>query len=278
MSHVMPLRRPFRGTRPVAAPTSTTAQEFGPDSDPTRGGMAAGWLGMMALASVFVASGCQTPQQTAAMPTAYPAHPSAYPAPMTVAPPATGTIGQPAPYGSFASAPMAGQPTTALAPPSLPAAPAPAAPTNNSWTWAPSSQPAAPPNIQQYGNQLQTQTNQYAQSLNNQAQQYAGQLQQQPQQMANQMQQYANQQGQQINNQLQAAGNQYSQQFNNQLQQFNNQTQAALQSQQQALSGQMQQAMPQVPQQQTANGNWWPFTSPAGMPPSRSTPAQPVKY
>ena len=88
------------------------------------------------------------------------------------------------------------------------------------------------------------------------------------------MQQYANQQGQQINNQLQAAGNQYSQQFNNQVQQFNNQTQAALQSQQQALSGQL----PPVPQQQTANGNWWPFTSPAGMPPSRSTPAQPVKY
>ena len=26
-----------------------------------------------------------------------------------------------------------------------------------------------------------------------------------------------------------------------------------------------------IPQQQTANGNWWPFTSPAGMPPSRST-------
>ena len=37
----------------------------------------------------------------------------------------------------------------------------------------------------------------------------------------------------------------------------------------------MQQA---IPQQQTANGNWWPFNSPAAMPPSRSTPAQPVKY
>ncbi len=278
MSHAMPLRRPFHGLRPVAASASTPADDRGPDSAAKSGALAPGWLGMMALACVLIASGCQTPQQTAAMPMAYPSHPSAYPAPMTVAPPATGMIGQPAPYGNFAAAPMAPQPTTALAPPSLPAAPAAAAPTNNSWTWAPSSQPAAPPNIQQYGNQLQNQTNQYAQGLNNQAQQYTNQLQQQPQQMANQMQQYANQQGQQINNQLQAAGNQYSQQFNNQLQQFNNQTQAALQSQQQALSGQIQQAMPQVPQQQTANGNWWPFTSPAGMPPSRSTPAQPVKY
>lgn len=210
------------------------------------------------------------------MPTAYPPHPSAYPAaPTTVAPPSTGMIGQPAPYGSFASNPVGGQPTTALAPPSLPG---PTAPTNNTWTWAPSSQQTAPPNIQQYGNQLQNQANQYAQGLTNQTQQYANQLQQQPQQLANQLQQYANQQGQQINNQLQAAGNQYSQQLNGQLQQFNNQTQAALQSQQQALSGQIQQAMPQVPQQQTANGNWWPFNSPAGLPPSRATPAQPVKY
>ena len=230
-------------------------------------------VGMTALAGFLgAATGCQTPQQTAAMPTAYPAHPSAYPAPMTVAPPSTGMIGQPAPYGNFAANPMAGQPTTPLAPPSLPAG---TAPTNNTWTWAPSSQPAAPPNIQQYGNQLQNQTNQYTQGLNNQTQQYANQLQQQPQQMANQMQQYANQQGQQINNQLQSAGNQYSQQLNGQLQQFNNQTQATLQSQQQALTGQMQQA---IPQQQTANGNWWPFNSPAAMPPSRSTPAQPVKY
>ena len=46
----------------------------------------------------------------------------------------------------------------------------------------------------------------------------------------------------------------------------------------QQATNQLQQAMPQVPQQQTANGNWWPFTSPAGMPPARSTPAQPVKY
>ena len=230
-------------------------------------------VGMTALAGFLgAATGCQTPQQTAAMPTAYPAHPSAYPAPMTVAPPSTGMIGQPAPYGNFAANPMAGQPATPLAPPSLPAG---TAPTNNTWTWAPSSQPAAPPNIQQYGNQLQNQTNQYTQGLNNQTQQYANQLQQQPQQMANQMQQYANQQGQQINNQLQSAGNQYSQQLNGQLQQFNNQTQATLQSQQQALTGQMQQA---IPQQQTANGNWWPFNSPAAMPPSRSTPAQPVKY
>lgn len=271
MSHALPCRRPFRGSRIAAACPPAASLPC----TPSVGVGLPGVLGLVAVAGMLASSvGCQTPQQTAAMPTAYPPHPSAYPAPMTVAPPSTGMIGQPAPYGSFAANPVAPQQTTALAPPSLPGPTAPAAPANNSWTWAPSGQQTAPPTIQQYGNQLQNQANQYTQGLNNQAQQYANQLQQQPQQLANQMQQYANQQGQQLNNQLQAAGNQYSQQLNNQLQQFNNQTQAALQSQQQALSGQL----PQVPQQQTANGNWWPFNSPAGMPPARSTPAQPVKY
>jgi len=219
-------------------------------------------LAATALACVLIASGCQTPQQTAAMPMAYPAHPSAYPAPMTVAPPATGMIGQPAPYGNFTAAPMAPQPTTALAPPSLPAATAPAAPTNNSWTWAPSSQPAAPPNIQQYGNQLQNQTNQYTQGLNNQAQQYANQLQQQPQQMANQMQQYANQQTQQMSNQLQNTANQYTQGLNNQVQQ-------GMQSAQQQVTAQM----PTYQPTQATNTTWNPFATPAqSLPPARSTP------
>ncbi len=238
----------------------------------------AGAILTLGAAIVLVGTGCQTPQQTAAYPAAYPAaapypaHPSAYPVATTVAPPATGAIGQPAPYGTFAASPTTA-PAGSLAPPSLPG-PTTAAPASNNWTWAQSSQPTAPPTIQQYGNQMQ-----------NQAQQYANQLQQQPQQWANQAQQYANQQSQQLSNQLQNTANQYGQQFNNQVNQFGAQTQAALQQQQQALSGQMQQAtnqlqqsLPQVPQQQTANGNWWPFTSPAGMPPARSTPAQPVKY
>jgi hypothetical protein len=59
-----------------------------------------------------------------------------------------------------------------------------------------------------------------------------------------------------------------------------------LQQQQQQLSGQMQQATNQfnnqvqqsMPQQQTVNGNWWPFQSPNGLPPPRATPALPARY
>jgi hypothetical protein len=43
----------------------------------------------------------------------------------------------------------------------------------------------------------------------------------------------------------------------------------------------MQQSMPQMPagpQQQTANGNWWPFSNTSGMPPARAVPVQPARY
>ena len=271
MPHAIPFRRhPGVNPFPVVAPSRSPLWGVSLEglSHPGRIGV------IVAALLLGGCAGCQTPQQTAAMPVAYPPHPTAYPAaPMTVAPPATGSIGQPAPYGTYAASPTVSYPP-ATAAPALPGPTAPAAPAANNWTWAQSSQPTAPPTIQQYGNQLQANANQYTQQLNNQTQQYANQLQQQPQQWANQAQQYANQQGQQLQN----TANQYTQQFNAQ-------TQAAIQQQQQALSGQMQQAtnqlqqaMPQVPQQQTANGNWWPFTSPAGMPPSRGTPAQPVKY
>jgi para-nitrobenzyl esterase len=35
---------------------------------------------------------------------------------------------------------------------------------------------------------------------------------------------------------------------------------------------------PQIPQQQTANGNWWPFSNTSGMPPARAIPVQPARY
>jgi hypothetical protein len=194
------------------------------------------------LGIAFVASGCQTPQTA------------------TVAPPATGMIGQPAAYGSWATPPQgAAYPPTVSAPP-LPqpgaAAPmpgpatqwqsaAPAAPAANSWSW---SQPqgtapgAAPPSIQPYGNQ---------------AQQFANQMQAQPQQYANQAQQYVNQQTQQFNNQMQQ-GMQSAQQ------QMNNQMQAA-----------QQQVTAQMPtyQQPPTNTSWNPFaTSAQSLPPARATP------
>lgn len=201
-------------------------------------------------------TGCQTPH-----------------APATVAPPATGMIGQPAAYGSWATPPQgAAYPPVSSAPP-LPgpatqwqgAAPAaPAAPAN-SWSW---SQPAAPtmtqpqmqpPSLQQYGNQMQNTAQQYQQNLTNQTQQYANQLQQQPQQYANQMQQQLANQQQQLANQTQATMNQYQQGVNNQWQQMNNQLQGqaqqaynGLQQQGQQLTNQGQQALNNAQQQVTA--------------------------
>jgi hypothetical protein len=216
-------------------------------------------------------TGCQTPPQTAA-----PVYGS------TVPPPATGMINQPAPYGGFVSSPQG-----AAYPPNAPVMPgpstawqgtaptAPATPPANSWSWSQTGTPTTQPSMQQYGNQLATQANQYQQGITNQAQQYANQMQAQPQQWANSTQQAIANQQQQLNNQLQNTANQYQQSFNNQAQQWNNQLQQNLQAQQQQLSGQMQQAMPQ---QQTVNGNWWPFQSPAGMPPPRATPAMPARY
>ncbi len=229
-------------------------------------------VALAALALLGLA-GCQTPPQNAA---------PVYGA--TVPPPGTGMVGQPAPYGGFVSTPQGAAyppappvmpgPTTSWqgAPQTMPAAPA--AP--NSWTWSqpgtPAAPQAAPQSVQQYGNQLSAQANQYAQGMTNQAQQFSNQMQAQPQQWANSTQQAINAQAQQYGNQMQAATNQYQQQL-----------QQNLQSQQQQLSGQMQQATNQLypqsaPQQQTVNGNWWPFQSPSSVPPARSTPAVPARY
>jgi hypothetical protein len=228
-------------------------------------------LATAALAAVALLglAGCQTPPQTAA---------PVYGA--TVAPPATNMIGQPAPYGAAPQAvsvntPMPGPAT------SWQGVAQPAAPTPSTWSWAQSGNAAAPaavqqpgtyamPNTQQYGTQLANQANQYQQSLTNQAQQYANQTQQQ------------------LNNQIQGTTNQFQQGLNGQAQQFNNQLQQGMQSAQQQLNSgmqqansQLQQAMPQMPtgpQQQTANGSWWPFSSSSGMPPARAVPARPASY
>ena len=238
-------------------------------------------LATAALAAVALLglAGCQTPPQTAA-----PVYGS------TVAPPATGMIGQPATYGSYSAAPQAvaypAAPGSAPMPgpaTSWQSVAQPAAPASNTWSWAQSGNTATapampqPPNMQQYGNQLANQANQYQQSLTNQAQQYANQMQAQPQQYANQMQQSLNSQQQQLANQMQNTANQYQQSLNNQAQQLNNQFQQGMQG----ATNQLQQAMPQMPagpQQQTANGNWWPFSSTSGMPPARSIPVQPARY
>ena len=235
-------------------------------------------LATAALAAVVLLglAGCQTPPQTAA-----PVYGS------TVAPPATGMIGQPAPYGttppavSFAP-PAGGQPmpgpATTWQGVGQPGVGQPAAPAANTWSWSQptAQQPVQPPNMQQYGNQMANQANQYQQSLSNQANQYANQAQQS---LANQTQQYGNQ--------LQNTANQYQQGFNNQVQQYNNQMQQGMQSAQQQMNAQfqqantqMQQAMPQMtgPQQQTTNGSWWPFSNTSGMPPARATPAMPTRY
>jgi hypothetical protein len=164
----------------------------------------------------------------------------------TVPPPATGMMGQPAPYGATVSMPQgAAYPASApmmTAPPTGWQGSAPPAPSltapNNSWTWSQSPPPTTAPSVQQYGNQLATQANQYQQSLTNQAQQYT-----------NQMNQTLQQQQQQLSGQAQ----QYTNQFNTQVQQA-------------------------MPQQQTVNGNWWPFQSPNSVPPARATPALPVRY
>ncbi|MGI9176787.1 MAG: hypothetical protein ACR2IT_02900 [Pirellulales bacterium] len=218
------------------------------------------------------ASGCQTPQNA------------------TVAAPATGMIGQPAQYGSWATPPQGAAYPPTMSAPAMPMAPpagapmpgpatqwqaaaptapgSPAAPPANSWSW---SQPAtgapgaAPPSMQQYGAQLQNTTNQYAQGATNQAQQYANQMQAQPQQWANQAQQYANQQTQQLGNQMQNTANQYTQGATNQVQQ-------GMQSAQQQVTAQMPayQAPP-------SNTSWNPFaTSAQSLPPARATPTSAV--
>lgn len=210
----------------------------------------------LAIVALLCLAGCKTPP----------------PAPVygatTVAPPATGMVGQPAPYGTY------GAPQQAVAYPPPPSAPMPGPATSwqgvsqptaapNSWSWSqagsPTAQPVQQPSLQQYSNQMQ-----------NQAQQYANQTQQT---LANQQQQ--------LTNQLQNTANQYQQGFNNQVQQYNNQFQQGVQNAQQQMNTQLQQAVPQVPsvpQTQTVNGNWWPFSDPNALPPARATPTGISRY
>jgi hypothetical protein len=221
----------------------------------------------LAVVAVLCVAGCKTPPPTAA-----PMYGAA-----TVAPPATGMVGQPAPYGTYAAPqqavayppPPAGSPMPGPAT-SWQGVSQPAAPSSNSWSWSqagsPTAQPVQQPSLQQYTNQLSGQT----------------------QQFANQTQQSLAQQQQQMTNQLQNTANQYQQGFNNQVNQYNNQLQQGMQNTQQQLNqqmqqatNQMQQAVPQMqtgPQTQTVNGNWWPFTDPNSLPPARATPAAVPRY
>jgi hypothetical protein len=215
--------------------------------------LATAMLGMLAL--LFIA-GCQTPG-----------------APATVAPPATGMIGQPAQYGSWATPPQgAAYPPTASAPPM----PGPA----TQWQGAApaTTQPAGTMPPQQFVNQMPASANQFTQGVNGQTQQFANQTQQQ---LAAQQQQ--------LNNQAQAAVNQYQQNAANQWQQMNNQLQGQTQQafnnaqqQGQQYINQGQQAvtaqMPQYPvQQPTTNTSWNPFsTSAMSQPPARATPVTTV--
>lgn len=209
----------------------------------------------LAVVALLCLAGCKTPP----------------PAPVygaaTVAPPATGMMGQPAPYGTppqaVSYAPQAGSPMPGPATSWQGVPQASTTPPANSWNWSqagsPTAQPVQAPSLQQYGNQMQNQANQFA----------------------NQTQQSLANQQQQLTNQLQNQANQYQQGFNNQVQQYGNQVQQGMQNAQQQLNTQMQQAMPPMPsapQTQTVNGNWWPFSDPNALPPARATPTGISRY
>ncbi len=235
----------------------------------------------LALASAAIAAGlllslagCQTPAQ--------PTYGNGM-----VPPPATGAVGQPAPYGpvgapqvSYAQTPMPGPanswqgaapngappppgptgyppppPTAAAAPMQPPppgSQPPPTAPAGSTWGWSQGQQPPAqqpPPTFGSPTAPLQQGMNAQAQQLNNQAQGQANQW-------AGQANQQINAAQQQFNNQAQAATNQFQNGVNTQAQQFNS----------------------QMPQQQTTNGSWWPFSDPNAIPPARSTPMSVPRY
>jgi hypothetical protein len=207
--------------------------------------LATAMLGILAL--LFIA-GCQTPQTAS-----------------TVAPPATGMIGQPAQYGSWATPPQgAAYPPTASAPPM----PGPATQWQGAAPATTVAQPAGTMPPQQFANQVPTTTNQFTQGVNNQAQQFT-----------NQTQQQLTAQQQQVVNQAQAAANQYQQNAANQWQQMNNQLQGQTQ---QALNGVQQQGQQAItaqmpPQQPAPNTSWNPFsTSAMSQPPARATPVTTV--
>lgn len=177
----------------------------------------------------------------------------------TVAPPATGMISQPAPYGA-AGVGAVGMtaPQGASYPPSPVPGPAP--------SWQAAGQPQQPVQIPPATNPPQ-QLQQYGVPINNSLAQ--------PAQNPNSQ---LNTQTQQYGAQLQNNVAQTQQNFNAQNQQYANQMQQNLQTQQQQLSGQLQQANGQVqqslqPQQTTANGNWWPFGSTSQATPP-ATPAR----
>ena len=217
-----------------------------------------------AAAALICLAGCQTAR-----------------APTTVAPPATGMIGQPAPYGVQPQPMGPGYPAA----PPLPGpatqwqASAPAAPPQNSWSWAQPqagapAYPAAPqmqmPNSQSIANQAQ----QYGNQMQAQGQQFAGQM----QNSAAQMQNSANQQWQQMANQAQGQANQYMNQATQQANQYMNQ---AGQQAQQYVNGAQQQVTAQMPtgQPPAVNTSWNPFsTSALTQPPARATPAAVPKY
>jgi hypothetical protein len=233
----------------------------------------------LALASAAIAAGlllslagCQTPAQ--------PTYGNGM-----VPPPATGAVGQPAPYGpvgapqvSYAQTPMPGPANswqgaapnggppppgpTGYPPPAAAAAPVqppppggqppPTAPAGSTWGWSQGQQPPAQQPPPTYGSPtapLQQGVNAQAQQLNNQAQGQANQW-------AGQANQQINATQQQFNNQAQAATNQFQNGVNTQAQQFNS----------------------QMPQQQTTNGSWWPFSDPNAIPPARSTPMSVPRY
>jgi len=218
----------------------------------------------LALASAAIATGlllslagCQTPTQ--------PTYGNGM-----VPPPATGAVGQPAPYGpfgapqvSYAQTPMPGPtnslqgaaPTGAPPPPAAtgypPPAPANAATTQpaasatagSTWGWPQGQQPPPqqpPPTTPTGGQPVQ----QPPQTYNGTPPQAAAAPTQPP-----------------------PAG----------YQQPPPGYQQPVAGQPQPWTGQYQQP-PQAPQQQTTNGSWWPFSDPNAIPPARSTPASVPRY
>ena len=211
----------------------------------------------LALASAAIATGlllslagCQTPTQ--------PTYGNGM-----VPPPATGAVGQPAPYGpvgapqvSYAQTPMPGPanswqgaaPTGAPPPPAAtgyppppavvaaPNQPPPSTPAGSTWGWTQGQQPPPqqpPPTTPAAGQPVQPPPQTYNGS--------------QPPVTA------APTQPPPPGYQQPPAG------------------------QPQPWTGQYQQP-PQAPQQQTTNGSWWPFSDPNAVPPARSTPASVPRY
>lgn len=216
--------------------------------------------------------------------------------PTTVAPPATGMIGQPAQYGSWATMPQGAAYPASPSPPPMPGpvtqwqGTAPAAPAANSWSWAQPAQQVPAPTLQQYApagspaagypQNLANQAQQYGNQLQGQTQQYANQMQQQAQASANQLQQGVNNQWQQMTNQAQQQAQQAMTGAQQQAQQYMN---GAQQQAQQYLNGAQQQVTAQMPQYQpppqyqaAPNTSWNPFaTSATSLPPARATPPPP---